>query len=210
MKNRDNLAAYIFYGIIFFGLILYSLSIKIENNRYEDFISSEIANSLQLIDSSLLSNEKLLDEIIKSEVITSDELIALSENFNAISENYKNLELVASYLNKIDENIINNTNINNILDSYNDYLSITLSTTSSCDNKNLSQEDIQNFIILKNANDKWQKILLHNGVKRNYFIGSENFIYSFEVLYPLDYDNWINIIYQFASESDEMQTINQN
>lgn len=88
----------------------------IENERYESYISLDVANKISRITTDLLQNQKIYNDIIHSDTITLEQVELLYENNYSLGKKAQELEHLATSLKRIDREDISNITANNASD----------------------------------------------------------------------------------------------
>lgn len=110
MKQK---VAGVFLLVVIIIISIWGVNQYIDKQRYESYLSVQVANNIATLISSVMINQQLYNDIIRLNTISLEQVITLYENnysIVGITQDYQNL---AIDLNRIDRDVINNLPANN-------------------------------------------------------------------------------------------------
>ncbi|TGB04937.1 hypothetical protein [Halobacillus salinus] len=208
---RKNI--YVLLALVFFvSTVIFGVYQKVENNKYEAFISHEIKNGILKFANGVTINKSIISDALENNEISREQIEELELYFgNIIESGFTVIDLSTTWMNKIDASQYNSSPypVHMVLD-FNNYITrLKREEFVEKDTYLLTEIDTTKLKIMKNIFTSWENILAQNiiGIEKNKKKDSGITVTDkFPKIYGDDLINkkdWINLI-------DDIQTKSQS
>lgn len=201
----------------------------IENQRYERYMSLQVANSISRLSTDLLLNREIYNNIIDLDTITLEQLELLEGNNNSLSMTTQDLRILAIDLKRIQHEDTSNATANNASDigyffrrltwdkAENEGIDIESRVNmlpdelSSTAEFSLEKDEKKKIEMIRDLNERWINVVANNinGLSEGQTFNPDIYFDSYRDN-AIKLDFWVDLIVQMEIETHEFLTENNH